>query len=209
MACTVYLLFTTYVSLACAKNWESCHGAILWLGKVWRQVQAWAETRGSEWIPNQQDWECWCCSLLWGWGLRHAAGKGQTHGLSPQTLPDAGFRGKRFVPFLGLLLSVVVLSHLLLRHQNYFLKAQGSVSEWVLRDGWWCVLCSAELVAIRVMSSPINSRWERSVVIILQVQQVLHLKLTGLKLLCRCWNRKWHVASLPKRTHFLGAAVCI
>lgn len=77
-----------------------------------------------------------CCQ---GWGLRHTAGKGQAHGLSPQTLPDAGFCGKRFVPFLGLLLSVVVSPHLLLRHQNYLLKARGSVSEPVLRgDGVSC-----------------------------------------------------------------------
>lgn len=153
MACSVCHLFTTYVSFACAKNCESCRGAVLWLGKVWRQVQAWAETRGSEWIPNQQDWECWCCSLLSGGGgvpsgleqlsvLWHTVlGRDRHMVCLWQTLPDAGFCGKRFAPsLLGLLLSVLVLP-LLLILSELLTEGAGSVSERALRgDGVSCAL---------------------------------------------------------------------
>lgn len=89
MACSVYHLFTTYVSLACAENWESCHGAILRLRKVWRQVQAWAkpEARSGFQTNKIESVDAVVCCRVGAGSSTHSAGKGQTHGLSPADSP--------------------------------------------------------------------------------------------------------------------------
>lgn len=184
MTCSVYHLFTTYVPFACAKNQElSCHGAVLWLGKVWRQVQAWAETQGSEWISRPARFRVLmlsvaCCreqggvssgfEQLSAW---HTVQGRDRHTVRLQQTPRRWLLWLLWKALCWVSSRPAVLSAGTAPLFSDIIRAtywRWDLHLWAGFYRWWRVLCPVGLVTIRVMSSPINSRQERSVVIVVK-----------------------------------------